>query len=70
MGLPRRGRKPGLWIDVEICSNLIVEVGPVCRLSAHTVNDQRDLDESWDGRYVTPVYKGPIALGRHSLSSV
>ena len=54
IGLPTRRRKPSLIVDVEIRGDLVVEVCSVGRLSANTVDDQRHLDELWDGRYWFP----------------
>ncbi|KAJ3455237.1 hypothetical protein MRS44_013837 [Fusarium solani] len=45
------GRKPGLGVDIEIRGDLVVEVGTVCGLSAYALEDQRNLDEPWDGRH-------------------
>lgn len=37
---------PPLWINVDICSDLIIEVRPICTLGADAVEDQGNLDES------------------------
>ena len=34
---------------LRVRGNLVVEVGPVGGPSAYAVEDQRDLDERWDG---------------------
>lgn len=49
MWLPRQGRKPGVGVDIEVRGDLVVEVGLVGGWGANAMEDQRDLDERWDG---------------------
>ena len=46
--LPRHGRKPAVRVDVEVCGELVVEIGPVGGLSAKAVEDQWYLNERWN----------------------